>query len=382
MRALNQGFFALFFALSLLPLAAKYGGFLPEVRLFGAVKAPEPVLLDAHSYYDGSFQQAFEQLFNAEFSLRGAAVRTDNELNFRVFREFSPALGTVLGSDDFLYPQGTIDDYNRRKVVSISVLEQTVQRLKLLQDFLEARHSVLLLVVSPSKTMLYPELLPLRFVDEQRLRLPNNYSLFVSLLEKHGVSFIDSERELSERKAESPFRFFASSGMHWNNPAACMITSEMAHFIAQRLHEGPELRCDPPVLQPAPSGTDRDLADLANLWDEEALFHPTPYSAGHARTHRGDHQLSVLFVGSSFVWNILSFAKRLRLYRHYSFFYYYNTRHDYPGGRSPIDRERLDWANDIFTRQAIVLEVNASVVDEVGWGFLEDAERAIARLAH
>ena len=38
------------------------------------------------------------------------------------------------------------------------------------------------------------------------------------------------------------------------------------------------------------------------------------------------------------------------------------------------------WNNDILNREAIVFEVNASVVDEVGWGFLEDAERVIHEL--
>jgi len=49
----------------------------------------------------------------------------------------------------------------------------------------------------------------------------------------------------------------------------------------------------------------------------------------------------------------------------------------YPGGKSTIDPKRLDWRGEVFAKQAIVIEVNASVVDQVGFGFLEDAERVI-----
>jgi hypothetical protein len=51
-----------------------------------------------------------------------------------------------------------------------------------------------------------------------------------------------------------------------------------------------------------------------------------------------------------------------------------------PSPPTVIDRKQLDWNNDILNREAIVFEVNASVVDEVGWGFLEEAERVIHEL--
>jgi hypothetical protein len=379
MRAINFVFFAVFLALTLLPLGAKHGHFFPEFPLFGAVTQPVHVELAARSYLDGSFQRAFERVFDADFPLRGPLVRADNELNFKAFGEFTPALRTIRGDDEFLYDQGFIDDYNRRNVVPASALEAKVERLKLLQDYLEARHSALLLVISPSKPLLYPEFLPARFVDQSRLSLPNNYSVFVGLLQKHGVHFIDSQRELRDLKPASAIRFFANSGMHWNSPAACMVTAEISEFIASQLPGSSVLRCGRPVMRGAPTGYDRDVADLANLWHEEALFRPTPYVRPRVKKQRRAHNPNLLFVGSSFVWGILAFAKQ-RLYTHYSFFYYYNARQDFRGPRTVIDRKQLDWNNDILNREAIVFEVNASVVDEVGWGFLEDAERVIHEL--
>jgi hypothetical protein len=139
-----------------------------------------------------------------------------------------------------------------------------------------------------------------------------------------------------------------------------------------------ELECEPIVIAAQPKGSDRDLADLANLWFEQALFQPTPYARAHVVQRGHVRRPSVLFIGSSFLWQILDYENGHGLQSGNTFYYYYKARISYPGrARTALDHQRVDWERDVFRKQAVVIEINAAVIPNVGWGFLEDAERVI-----
>jgi alginate O-acetyltransferase complex protein AlgJ len=382
MRWHHLAFTACFFGALAFPLADAALHIVPQVKLKGAVRETARAKLTLASYLSGDYQQAFEGWFTAQLAVRGHLVRTDNELNLRAFRQFNPSTNTalILGEHGFIYERDYVDAFNRRDLVPASELEQKVTRLKLLQDYLEQRGSTLLVVISPSKALTYPEYLPPRYVDTRWPDLPTNYARFRPLLQNSGVHFIDAQEQFSSGKAASPFPFFANSGAHWNDPAACDITSQIAAFVKQQSKTAMlDLRCTPVTMRSAPVGKDRDLSDLANLMFEERLFRPTPYSASHVvPTGHPIARPSVLLVGSSFVWAILGFLGEHRIVSpRTSFFYYYSSRVPLVGAGKPLDRAKLDWNADVFSRSAVVIEVNAAVVQHVGWGFLEDAERVI-----
>ena len=365
-----------------LPLVQSHWNFAPEPRLYGAVTAPKHVALTTRSYLSGAFQEAFEQRFNARLGFRSQWVRSDNQLNLSAFKELTPSLHTalILGKNGFIYEREYVDSFNRRDLVSASLLEEKVVRLKLLQDHLAKQGSAVVLVISPSKPMLYPEYLPGRFVHDQRQTLPTNYDVFVPLLRKYGIHFIDSQHFLSEWKSSQPFTLFANTGAHWNDPAACNVTSQIVSLVETQLEEPLlALRCGRYVMHDAPRNPDRDLLRLANLWLPERLHQPTPYSKVSVGRKRGAKRPTFLLVGSSYAWALLNFLESYRIDEEEdTFFYYYRTKFLYPGKkRSQLDRTVLDWEKDVFGKNAIVIEINASAVQNVGWGFLEDAERAI-----
>ena len=141
-----------------------------------------------------------------------------------------------------------------------------------------------------------------------------------------------------------------------------------------------ELTCEPYRMREAPRDTDRDLLRLGNFWSESSLFRETPYPESKV-THDGTFERpQALFVGSSFVWSLLRFLNKHHITRRNVFYYYYNSLYSFPGKKdAKFNREDVNWERDVFTKQAIVLEINAAVVQSVGFGFLEDADREIDR---
>lgn len=381
MRALSFAFLSIFAALCALPLVARYGAFGPSSELGGVVALPPQVALGARSYYDGSFQKAFEEAFNAALGFREALLRSDNELNLRAFSEFAPSPGTsmILGKHGFIYERDYVDALNRRNLVDPSVLAQHVRRLALLQEYLAAHGSTLLVLISPNKAVVYPENLPSRFVDPVRVKLADNYAVFVRQLTAAGVNFFDAQADMLAYKAQSPTPLFASSGAHWNDPSACRAAAQVERLILQAQGSARlDLHCERIAREDRPKTPDRDLADLANLWFEDAILHPTPYVRPYVTREGAVRPPTVLFVGSSFMWQIMDYETRYKLESRPTLFYYYKTRFDYPGHkRSTLDPKQLDFPRDVFSKQAVVLEINSAVVSQIGWGFLEDAERAI-----
>jgi len=381
MRRFHWALIAVFFAVLACPLVESWARWLPQTELAGAVARATPVPLSFESYSSGRFQRAFEAWFEARLDLRPLLVRADNELNLRVFRGFNPGTNTalVLGKHGFIFEREYVDALNRRNLVPVAELAQKVQRLKLLQDYLDSHGSTLLLVISPSKALSYPENLERRYVDRRWPDVPTNYEQFVPLLERAGIHVLDAQEQLFASKQLGGPAWFTNTGTHWNEPASCQIAAQIADFVRrQSAPTTPRLRCEAPTWESEPSGTDRDLLDLANLLFPKQFYRPTPKVASRVVSVRGEHERpSVLFVGSSFVWAIWNRWQRLGS-RKTAFYYYYSSESSLSGVRNrPLDHSRIDFPHQVFGRTAVVIEINAAVVDQVGFGFLEDAEKAI-----
>lgn len=381
MKRLALAFVCCFFVLLSLPELDTLEPVIQPSKLHGAVAAVKRVKLSVSSYLSGKFESAYEQRFDAKLALRGPLVRLQNETNLRIFSELdqNANLPLVLGKKQNLFEKEYIDALNRRDHVPVSELVTKVRRLRLLQDYLEKNGSTLLVVVSPSKANLYPELLPDSYRDERFPDLPTNYQAFVPLLREQGIHFIDAERYLEKQKAKVSYPLFTNTGAHWDPAASCPIAARIMSKLGDQLgRDFASLRCGRVRMKNVPGGTEHDLSNVANLWFESALFEPAPYPEVRPKPSATGDQPSLLVVGGSFVWALLSDFEKYGFTRNVDYLYYYSTWVHSPGRKKvPFDHAELDFPNDVFKHDAIVIEINASVVQKVGFGLLEDAERAI-----
>jgi hypothetical protein len=303
-------------------------------------------------------------------------VRADNELNLRVFRQlgYSPRHFVVLGRDDYLYERGYVDSFNRRDEAPIEELEARVRRLVTLQRFLEARGKMLLVLITPSKAMLYPEYIPDGLIDTKRQRIPSSYDKLLTLLQREGIDYFDAEGYLASLKATLPFTLFTNSGIHWSDPAACEVTARVLERFTDKLRRPlPHLHCQPYAEAPSARGEDLDLLRVCNLWSPERLIRPAFYA--QPRVVGGGRAPSVLIVGGSFNRAFMRYLRRARV--NDVAFYYYYKRLEYRGRTTPLDHSAIDFESQVFSKDAVVVEVNIEVATNIGFGFIEDAARAI-----
>jgi len=114
----------------------------PEGKLYGETgekeALPAPTI---SSWFDGSFQRAFESWFNKQAGFRSVWVRTHNQINFSVFRDISAKSQNpiVLGKENWLYALPYISAYVNPRKVHRKELISYVNRLEKFQDELERR---------------------------------------------------------------------------------------------------------------------------------------------------------------------------------------------------------------------------------------------------
>jgi hypothetical protein len=378
-RLFDRAFILAFFAFAALPVASSYLDLAPPHGLEGVVQEPEVVPLSTQSFLSGQFQQSFEQRFDASLGFRGVFVRADNELNLRVFEQIgmNPRTSTLIGEYNHLFSREYVDAYLRHDAVPLAVLDEKVQRVRRVQDFLESRGTLLLVLITPSKPHLSPEHLPEAYRRHPRQGLPTNYELFTRLVAKHGVNTLDAQAYLQDWKNSATVEAFPLTGTHWNDVAACEVTARLAETIGHlRGSRLPRLTCGPYSQSERPTEVDIDIWRISNVWFEERLYRPSPLARVRWSSRGKKRPPHLLFVGGSFVWPLLRNLGRAKITDN-TFYRYYSSRH-YRGRTQRLDRTRIDWEQDVFSNDVLVLEINASQVQNVGWGIVEDIERAMS----
>lgn len=378
-----------FSVLLLLPGAQMLFTLVPEQTLFGAEMRPELPTLSGAALQTGDYQTALERWFSKQLGFRGHLVKSNNQLDYSLFRQISSSHHTqvVIGEDNYLFEKTYIDDLNRLRLVSDEMIDGVALGLKRLQNGLQARGVVFLLVVSPNKAATYVEKLPSEFRFEKRWDAPSNRERFLAALFKHGVNFVDGQATVEALKRENAANVFPKAGTHWSYQTACVVDQQIIKKLELLLARPlTQLDCTPSEQEKLPRGTDKDLAEIANLWDPTAFYDKLSF---YPKRQQPDPSAvlrpKMLFVGSSFIWPLLQHMDQAYVYSHRDIYYYYQSntvfelvdRHGKLDSRQipavPINKAGIDWNKDVFAKDVIVIETNVSAIEHTSHGFLADA---------
>ncbi len=352
-----------------------------DARLCGVVPPSRKPAFKAAGLLDGSYQSAFGEWVGGKTGFRGFFIKSENQLNYWLFREFPANYPTrvVRGRNGNLFEKMYLDTYNRLDSIEGHELEKKVRGMKRLQTLLAARGIAFLFFIAPIKTTVYPEDIPPRYVRKTRLDYPSNYERIKPLLEKHGVNHIDGVKLFLELRKKSPHPLFSKTGVHWNYYSSCLFAQDLISSTQRLLRRKiPEIKITGIMTARTPKFLDDDVLLVANLLFPQLLYdnylYPEVSTAGADR-YRPD----VLFVGDSFLFPLIDHLLNNKIVSRCNLYYYFNTdyRYDEGGKTKGIDRERFDWEREVFKRDVVVAEVNEHWLGDIGFGFIEKALAAL-----
>ncbi len=354
-----------------------------DMILSGAEKKAVPGVPAVSDVITGKFQNSIETWLKQNIGFRGTFVKTDNQINFSIFNEFSRShpRKILLGKDKQLFEEHYIDAFNKKNSQPASTLQKKADALKELQEKLAARNVKFLLLVSPSKATIYPEYLPEKYILRHAVSKKDNYQIIMPMLKQNGVNVLDGRELFLEMKKNGIPQLFPSSGSHWSLYGGYLFGTrlivKMEQLLGRHLVHMPAKKLIP---SREPMGLDKDVARLGNLLFTRSLFTEYIYPETYPGAQAGSYRPDILMLGDSFCWNIIPYLESNKVFSRLNFYYYFNTDHSFPDKKhAPIDRTRVNWNRDVFNRDIILIEINEIALEEVGYGFLETALSALDR---
>ena len=387
----------LYAALSAMVLLATFTGFPPDWKTAGIERpAPFPPLCP-QTLLSGGFGDAFERFFARKFGLRGFGIRLAHQLGWEVFGVLPVPGGTPIdvGADHWLFEHDYVRHNVRRYGMRKSEAKEFASRMVALRQRLATRGVPLVVCVSPSKAIVYPEYLldamkpTPEFAGNALAR-----DILVAHLRQAGVAVIDSSALFLEWKRDGVL-LFPRNGTHWNAYGAQRIWDEIVDAARAQNRALPPVPSVKGHVMGPPLKSDRDLAALYNMvrypYAEKSVPYPVMEEGGEAGAGR---RMRVLGVGDSFSFQLADAMGRCGAVESFRLLYY--NKADYRFAWAPGKRPRENapaqhrlpsfdakgFDIDEATRDCdlVVVEFNDVFARKRAWGFaLEPRHSSRAR---
>ncbi len=167
------------------------------------------------------------EYFDDHFAFRQQMVTVNAVLRGKVLKESSTPK-VVVGTDDWLYYNGTLEDYQGKNLMDERQIYMMIHNLKLIQQYVESWGSSFIFTVAPNKNSLYNENMPYYYQKGSESNLAN----LTERMEMAGISYLDLYSLFQE---EEDVLYFQRDS-HWNNRGAVLAYNGLMDYIGKE-HE-------------------------------------------------------------------------------------------------------------------------------------------------
>jgi hypothetical protein len=223
-QRIDRIFVVLFAALLAAPLVQMVTHVVPE-PLVAERRQPQPIqaLWPRLMAMDPTLASDVNRWFNDRYGFRSVLLRLHHEIDYQAF---GVADKVLIGSDDWLFVKGFVDSVVT-DAHSGALDAKLIDTLHGLRDCLARRGIKLVFVLTPTKSSIYPQFLPVRLPVDPPTRLSRR--LAAALEHDPGLTFIDGEKILRQHDDEI---LFYKTDIHMNFKASAYIGRETVARIA------------------------------------------------------------------------------------------------------------------------------------------------------
>lgn len=350
----------LYLAVAALPIAVQALR-LHDHRLSGALpRAPRPAL-SSSGVRSEEFQKAFTAWFDSRLGGKGYSIMTDNAILLHAFHDTRPGSGVLLGDRGVLFHSDDIGYYNAgTELLLPRAIEARADGIAALQTALRAQHRALVPVIVAAKTSVYRDAIPpewTRALGEPRPSDDGIYRAMKRALDARGVVYVDARALLTAPGVQRD-QVWGPQARHWSIYGACLAMREVMRAYGELTGTDPlPYECRPgPQWLPA-DHDDFDLWNLLNAWWRPRL-HQMRTQAVHAPPADGSPRPSVMFIGTSFCWNIMHDADDSHRFGQIHMDYYNRTLVKWPENiHTEVHPHSPEWRAVFLDRDLYVLDL-------------------------
>ncbi len=274
------------------------------------------------TFYDGSFQTAFEQYLEQHIGFHNTLVRLKNQLDYSFFKKPN-AEGIVIGKNSFIFEYDYIREITGRAYVGYDFIDEKLRRLQYVQSYLKDNHNIDFVVVFiPGKASFYEEYIPDKYLSNAKDS--TNYRAYLNQMMKRGINFIDLNEYFHQIKESVDYPLFPKYGTHWSiygmSRASHVLVDSMEQMKNRKMND---FNTDSLYFSSNPLRTDYDGGKALNLmanFSDEIYAYPDYYFGQDSNRYKP----KVLTIGDSFYWNIFNAGIPKNLFANEAFWYYNN----------------------------------------------------------
>lgn len=313
-----------FFFLCLLSLglsAVPFSQQLIHIKPLAGENPPRLAPPSTKSWFSAKWQKKQQKYAQRAATFRPNLIRWRNQLWYALFEEL-PSGEVLAGKDGFLYNLNSVKSQGPVPEKLLKHLPVFVGRMKRLQDTLNAHNKQLLVVLAPSKELIYPEYLPAGW--ESSIANEHRASHFVRELNRQQVHQLDLIRGFQSLKKQQPHLLFSPAGLHWSEYGATLAIDSLLQKSSEVLQMPlASIQITELGLTEKLSLRDRDLEQFLNLMHYPSTAAEMAYPTVEV-LHSTTKKPRLLVVGDSFYETMLATGLIDQAFDTQSAYWFYN----------------------------------------------------------
>jgi hypothetical protein len=351
----RNGIFIFLSLVLLFPFTQYPFNIIRSAGLRGATEKTEDIQFSVSKWWDGSYQKQKQLFLNDNVGFRPDMVRLNNQLDFSLFNKLH-AQNVYIGKDNYMFDKGYVDEYEGVTYTGTDVIRAQLIKLKMVQDTLERLGKTLVFVYAPSKPYYVPDKIPDELIPPGGKKI-NNYSTFRRIGDSLHIKQLDVNALFMAMKDTTHNLLMTKQGYHWSVYGSMVAADTLVKFVErERNIKMPELTIGPMHYSSTPQDADDDFVAVCNLLapvvKERYSYPDYHYDADATKT-----KTKTIYIGDSFVWQLLHYGLMKGTNSSWEFWYYFNTAYnqkviDDGGSGTPI--AQYNWQRSVMDADCII----------------------------
>lgn len=367
--------FAIFMVVLCLPVFQQVSHVFKFKELGGFTAPLEPVKLSWKTFRDQSWQNYEQKFLQRNFGFRNLYIRSYNQFVYSLFHQTTNH-NIVIGKHDELFLRQYTDVFTGKTLhdrygtvdSARADMQRNVMETRRIADSLKKYGTDLIVVLAPSKPLIYPEYLPDDMQQEH-----NSFSIqeeYAELYAQAGIEHINFVSLFRQMKKKEPYPLYTKYGTHWAYSTMPFVADTILQKIASvKGYAMPHTVCLDSNISVRYRSGDKELEKQLNLLFP--LRHariPTPKFT--LQDESKYHKPKILVVGDSY-FSQLNNTDFTKAFRSLGYWKYNETTSD--GVKIPYLKRY-----EILTESDVILVIFTDMhAYDYFFGFIKTVDRAL-----
>lgn len=332
--------------------------------LYGNFTLADNVKFTWAGWMNGTYQEQKTKYINDHIGFREDLIRINNQIDLSLFEVLHADV--VLGRNRYLYQQCYVDEHYGKGFAGYDYIRNMCTKLRYIQDCLSSKGKTLLIISPPTKDDIYPECLP--YLPALKPTTKRNSIACRYFYDSLHINYIDIDTIFKKEKPKSREALFTRQGIHWSIYGSYIATDTIIKWLeAERHIKLPELHITAIEHTNKARFTDNDLG-----WPLNLIIHfareTYAYPVAKYTPENVSNKPSVVLVGDSFNWSLITNGLMDNAFSKWQFWYYFKNvknKNNMDASVDALSMNGYNWKGQLDSADCLIINYTPHNLNEL-----------------